>query len=287
MAYGLPSYGKLAENIACGIKAQSEYPIQLVTTQYVFDSMDNTKEHLFDVVTILPDNELYIFNGVKEVGLAKCYMDLYSVFEETVFIDADSLCTTFINPDTIFKYFELTDFAVSNFGIVNVSDVGNAVMSQWTSNVKVKSIGLGEQYSLNIHSCFLYFKKDKTKSIFKESRDSYKEIKAVGYHNVWFNSVPDELMFAAGISRSGYKMLNENLEPVCFVGINNRNIAKKAPILQSTPFITFSSGQNVINHRIKLFYNDIAQMCNAKLGLKNTYNWIDKRDFKPLRDKPL
>lgn len=151
IAQGHQRYINMAKNVAMSYKLTNKtIPIALVT-----DSTDPQLKDLYDY--IVPINPEWGKGLIQKI-----YMDQYSIFEETLYIDVD--CLIIRNIDFLWQLFENS----------NVSVIGRKVLegSLFGMSVQEARQKLKLDYLITFNGGVYYFKNtDKSKNIFDKARE--------------------------------------------------------------------------------------------------------------------
>lgn len=194
IAGGHQQYGKMAYNLAKRIKNVSNIPIQVLTYDNCLRPVENLGlDSVFDYIDEAPYSLLCI-EGMRLVGRLKCGMYFCSRFEETIFIDVDSM---WFDKD-INELFDSIE-SIRQFQTRYIIDKdSDANLDVWGSNKEAK-----ERYDYNhnissLSSYFTCFRKDEQNDEFFSTAlavydDLYINKPFATY--VWQNQVPDELVF--------------------------------------------------------------------------------------------
>lgn len=162
MAHGKQRFINMAKNIAMSYKLTNiEIPIALVT-----DSSDKDLKKLYDY--IIP------FNPAFGKGLIqKIYMNEYTVFEETLYIDVD--CLVIRNIGFLWELFQLQN--------ANVSVIGRKVYEGKLFGVELTQIKnkLNLNYMISFNGGVYYFKStQKAHEIFKTAKELVNRYQELG-----------------------------------------------------------------------------------------------------------
>jgi len=111
LSIGDIAYGKFAYNLAVSIKEHCNYPIQVVHDKSCLNGLTSKELDIFDAFVEIKREDFMdqIQRGkgyVEVLNPAKAKINIYNylIFDETLFIDADSLCVRDLFP--LFTLFE-------------------------------------------------------------------------------------------------------------------------------------------------------------------------------------
>jgi hypothetical protein len=190
MAYGKKRYIRMAKALAKSIKLRgATIPLAIVT-----DSEDPELGHLYDVLIPLRRE---LGSGLKQ----KIYLNEYTCFAETLFIDADSLVIRDI--DELWQYFSNVSFGVVGHQLregkafMGLMDVGRTMSLLNLTSVPAFNGGM------------YYFRNDSVaNSVFRKSRELSAEYDRLGFED--FNGeisrkpfFSEEPVFAIALASSG------------------------------------------------------------------------------------
>lgn len=191
LAMGHPNYGEMAANLGMSIKAGSpNMPIVLVTHGRALAHIPMYLSMFSDIITV-PD-EMIMKNGKVTYFKAKTHIYDLSPFDETIFLDVDTLWFQRSPIDQMFDELKDVDFTIETRGIMK---------GKWfwgdIDEVKAK-LNITNRVP-DVHSEFIYFKKTKKNKIFF---DKVKEL----YDNPptkpteFAGDIPDEYAFTIAIA---------------------------------------------------------------------------------------
>lgn len=269
IALGHKNYYKMAYALAASIRVNDGLPVCIVTDIPI----EAAYSHLFDIC-IIAGKEIYEVNGKNEWIKAKLHMYDLSPFDETLFLDVDQIMIKGRSLKAVMKSLENIDFSISN--------TGKAKVSVWVDIQEALSVyGMGREF-WNYHSEFVYFRKsDTVAAYFNAAIKVYEENKLASATRFAGATMADELAFQIASLITGMYPHRENWTPN-FWYERTPELATKHPY-ELKSYVTYSIGGKSLPKRIKENYNTLAKHYFASLGLSNSYQVVDKRNFLPER----
>ena len=191
IAYGAVKYIKMGKSLARSIRFNSPgCKIAVVT-----DSNDQELRSLFDYVVDL--------NTDWPPGVAqKLYLDHYSPFDETIFIDSD--CLVYKDLGQIWDYFQqLRDFGIKGYSYLKAEDTHYSIEDLSICLGKLK---LNRMASFN--SGVIYFNKSQTSlDVFTSAREIYERRQELTLKEFKNAPVNDEPIFALAMETHDIEIL--------------------------------------------------------------------------------
>ncbi len=192
MAFGKPSYGKMAFNLALTIKHFSpNIPIRLIYEPAALDGVHPSRRWVFNSLVEIEQADLYE-NGKFNPGKAKTRIYKYLVADESIYLDVDALCNKPLEPlfDLCTGYYH-----TQVVGKKKPSQGRDFPEMQWAYlDDVVNHYGISEDttvYATN--SSFAYIKKGKeAEKLFKQIQENI-DNPLPKLRLAWGGSFPDEL----------------------------------------------------------------------------------------------
>lgn len=187
-----PTYAKFAFNLRTSIRVHNpDVPVQLFYDDYAISHLSQWQRDSFDVLTRIEDGEC-TFNGRAEPGRFKAFLYDRFAFDETIFMDADSLLIKPLSFDHANEFHALV--SPTNY---------------WLEDDKYR-----EHFNLNgatipaTNTSFFFVRKGAlTKKLFKQWQKNFDNpIKKedVPKNGEWFNGLtPDEPYLNAALAKLG------------------------------------------------------------------------------------
>lgn len=253
IALGHVQYGNMAYNLANSIRfSNPDLPIHLVHTDSSVSQFPDYRPFTTHEVC----NPDYYKIGSQIVYIkAKTHMIDLSPFDETIFIDVDTLIFGGKDLNRLFKEYEFCDITFENYGLVNRQRPDKHF---WCDMELAKKVYDFSHDAYEVCSQFVYFKKtDNVKEYFEVVKDIFINPKLEGMK---FNGyLPDEMAFniATGITgikphKSGYKILYWE-----YSDAKNDNAKTWSDIVKN--YIGFSIGGNRLSKKSDATYHNIAK----------------------------
>lgn len=186
LAFGEPIYIKMAKALAVSMRYYNPNICVAVVT-------DNPSEELSKLFDIVVD-----YNQKYGIGVSqKLHIDLYTPFEETVFIDSD--CLLFDDPIKLWNYFK-TDCGIGIMGTEYLceNDTHYSIkdLKSFLKQLNIKKM----QY---INTGIIYFNQSNTaKSIFKDAREIYENRNMLPFSKFKTAPLNDEPVFSAAMEKN-------------------------------------------------------------------------------------
>jgi hypothetical protein len=187
LAHGEPRYYRMAKYLARSLDQHSRaFPRAIVT-----DSQDDALLGLYDrTVPLRADYG----RGFAQ----KLFLDAYSPFEETLFIDADSLNVR--NLQAVWHYFSSVSFSIMG---VTIRD------GHWYADVGRLLATLQLDHFPYFNSGAIYFRDDdRSRAVFREARGLAAQYDQLGLARSR-GEAADEPLFAIGMARHGIEALED------------------------------------------------------------------------------
>ncbi len=196
IALGNPYYGYLASNLAASIAYTAKgLPIYLVTNPEAISMLTEAQKGLFSTIKICPEE--YYKRGEKTVYIkAKTHLYDLSPFEESLFLDVDTIMLSGKTLWNVFEELKEVEFTMENRGRLNLSEFPAKSPYLWA---KVEDIKKGykvdEGFLYGLHSEFIYWKRSpQMKAFFATVKKEFLNPKC---EVVKFDGdLPDEFAFA-------------------------------------------------------------------------------------------
>jgi hypothetical protein len=298
IALGHANYFRMAFNLAMSIKVSNkETPIALVHSSGMVDNINYFEKKYFDHLIELKESE-YTINGKREIPLVKTMAYKLSPFDETIYIDADSVWVKNKKVDNLFNEFQHLDFGFTLYHKEAHYPVDSDNSNFWFKDGETvrdlrKYFDLKKDaYYYHLQSSFLYFKKSKfAEKVFAKAKELF--VNRNFEFRDWADSMPDELAFSLSLLTLNYKIENPYKEVFYYpmsekIDDKGKKIGVKATersyIEQNYYFISMAG--HVMSLPLKQLYNDHVKWNFAqRQNLKYPFLWIDKKDYLKERNK--
>lgn len=199
LAVGHRYYGQLAFNLALSVKYFDRDASVTVLASDDALAYARTKRKAFDCVAEVP-HEVFFVDGKPEVGLLKTRLYALSPYDETIFIDADSILCRPIG-----DLFGVADFA-SQCARITEAVYGERSLMHWATEKDVqRAFGISEDFDHQVHSFFMSWRRcERTEGMFALAEAAFWRLHAgaVPAMKRWEGAVPDELCFTIAMRQS-------------------------------------------------------------------------------------
>lgn len=276
LALGNSLYGKLAIVLASSIKKNSSIPIQLVYSNSALECIPESRLNmLFDIMTEC-DKKHYTHNGNIEYQKAKLYLNEYSIFDETIYLDADTIICPGRRVEEWFDDLESkTIITFQNAGYYNpiTEEETKEGYLYWGDPKDICEYhGISNKLP-KLCSTFIYFEnKPLTNRIFGKAREIYEDDNSPVDN--WNGGKPDEYCFNVSMA------LNDSLPhrvpylPIHFIHLHNANT--KEEIIDN--FIGMSNCGNNVPKFLSKIYNDFVDYYFNYFGFRDKYYHVNKSE---------
>ena len=298
VALGHDNYRRMALNLAMSIRVSNpDTQIALVCNEGVESKFNYFEKQYFShFIEINP--KAYTINGKVEIPLAKTMIYELSPFDETVYIDSDSIWIKNKKVDNLFNTYKGVNFGFTLYHPNAHYPVDSDNSNFWFKegeNVrdlrkyfpKLKK----DAYYYHLQSSFLYFKKSKqAEAIFNKAKDLF--IKRDFEFRDWADSMPDELAFSLSLLNLDYKIDNPYkdifyypMSEITEDGVKRGVKPIERGFIEKNYFFISMAG-HVMNKGLKDLYNDHVKWNYAQhQNIKNPFLWIDKKYYLKERNK--
>lgn len=268
LALKSPSYFQAAANLAMSIKHfDKSINITLVSDMGHLNHFHPEHYTYFDWIKQIDVSDYNDENGFSP-ALAKINIHKYSTYDNTLYIDADSLVLQPLQP-LIDKLDSLKGIFYSN--VLGSGKFEDDIMYQaWATNEKLWDYFdlKKDQTIYTFNTSWFYFRKE-SKSFFEDVlRNYFGGFKKEDLKNKWGNSLPDELFFYGTLAQME---INPSVAfPVCFFGenIDPRSLEE----LEQTYFMfTLFGGRSTVRLDYREWYDRLCQMMCRRNGLEHRY----------------
>jgi hypothetical protein len=272
IALGHVQYGNMAYNLANSLKYNNkDIPIHLVYTESAFSQVDNFSN--FDTKQICP-KEYYTNIGQTVYIKAKTHMLDLTPFDETIFIDVDTIIFGGKNLNKLFEEFKDLEFTSENYGLIKRERKD----PHFWFNIQDAIAAYDFKHDIyEICTQFLYFKKtDKVKEFFEVVKDVYVNPKIKGTK---FDSyLPDEMAFNIATGLTGIKPHKAPYK-LMFWEKTDTNLSWSDVVKN---YIGYSIGGNYISSKASTIYHNLAK---AQSNGKKFYRIFSKANWNLNRRK--
>lgn len=298
VALGHDNYRRMALNLALSIRVSNpDTQIALVCNEGVESKFNYFEKQYFSHFIEINQKE-YTINGKVEIPLAKTMIYELSPFDETIYIDSDSIWIKNKKVDNLFNTYKGVNFGFTLYHPDAHYPVDSDNSNFWFKEgenvrdlIKYFPKLKKDAYYYHLQSSFLYFKKSKqAESIFNKAKDLF--IKRDFEFREWADSMPDELAFSLSLLNLDYKIENPYkdifyypMSEITEDGVKRGVKPIERGFIEKNYFFISMAG-HVMNKGLKDLYNDHVKWNYAQhQNIKNPFLWIDKKDYLKERNK--
>ena len=271
IATGHSYYGRYAYNLAVSIKAVEDFPIAILYNGTALSHIGQHQIGIFDYV-IEMDSEIQASQS------SKLYAPLYTPFENSLLLDADTLWLPKQNPSELFESLKDVDFT----SITEGKDIEpSKEYFFWADVGEIRQVYNTENTIYQWRTEVMYFNKKggeillKALEIVKNPR--LKTLKMFAY------KVPDELGINIACAINNIHPHIYKWRPSFWHLLNGGFIPEPTKL---TEYYIISFGSNSASGTLKKVYDQIMRAACSKLGLNHVFPLHAKREFlRTERDK--
>ena len=287
IATGHPNYIRMAFNLAFSIKFKSNIPIAVAHSEGLNEHLNDNEKMFIDQFITVP-KEYYTHEGNIEHPMVKTRMYDLSPFDQTIYLDAD---TIFFQERPIDDWFKDLEGQEVSFQCEHKWKMGDEWGCLWTSDGSDSNKGLSqikEIYSLpddrtiyEMQSSFMYFEKgEKAKAFY----DTAKEIYIARPFNffVWANGIPDELVFNISTAINEIELKTLPYKPLFFFEYHNN---RDRTHIYNNYYALSMAGNNLSTSVIDIYDTLIKFYYSRIRKVRFPYLWKNKKQFLPERSK--
>lgn len=277
IALGYNLYGSCAFNLAMSLKAyEPNVNITLLHDNISIAHLEQNEKKIFDNLIFIPEDK-YTINGQKQYQYMKLCVDLFTPYEHTVVIDADTVWF----PDKKISWFigehSNDEFWINVNGFYDIKTKTDYSVN-YTYWGKPKEIVKHHDLTGNLLQCvsgmYSFIKGDYSTNIFSEARKIYLEPSP----NVsWANGKPDEYCFNIALNKAGH--WQEREIAVYF----DKAIGIMPYEKIYSEFWCLANGGSSCPQFVIQLYNKLIKKYTIRLGYKNLYFHQQKNKVIPER----
>lgn len=274
LALGHPYYGRMALNLALSIRYTSSLPIALAYTQSAVTQISGNL-NWFDKIIEVPER-CYKRRGNTEYIKAKTHIYTLSPFEETLFLDADTLWLPKKSVDLVFEDLKDINLAIQSRGSVDLS--GDTIGKSFWCDLKEYKDVYGAKTYYNLSSEFIYFKKNKENAkLFSDASKIYDNLKIK--HTMFGGGIPDELIYNIAMLQNKIEPFRSFYTPIYWEQAERKNLE---PRQMHENYYAYSVGGKISSNTEKRFYDNLSQFYGTKFGVQH-FKLKDKMNYLPER----
>lgn len=281
IALGHPYYGKMAVNLALGLKnINPDVNITLAHESTAMSHVSEQERTLFDKLIEVPKEYYHREVILKEYIKVKCFLNELSPYDETIYLDVDMVWGTKKIND-LFDSLSDKNLVIQNRGFCDMAEPKEDY--SWWVNTKELcekyKIKEGKYYSFS--SEFVYFKKNKeTDAFFKKAQKNYDTLKV--NFTMFGGGIPDELIFSLTSLQMGLTQPIEYFTPIYWEQAENRKLNGGELLNQ---YYAYSLGGSSQSSKEQTIYNNLVQFHANRMRFVNLWKAKNKREFLPQRQK--
>ncbi len=277
----------MAFNLALGVRLYNETPICLITTKGNLQFISEVKRGYFNHIIELEPKD-YTLKGVQNHVINKFKLYELTPFDETIYLDADSVWCKGRNANELFEQFKDVDFGFTTYDKEEVFPITSERSIFWCKEGNCIN-DFNKFFDMNqdalfyhLQASFLYFKKSETaKQIFDLALEIFQ--KRDFEFREWAGGMPDELAFDLALAILNYKTDNFYYDNIFYYPLNaNKKVRiNDLPEIYKNYFYISLAGHEMHVDFISL-YNRLTKYYSQqdlRLGTNEIYLWRNKADF--------
>lgn len=278
IALGHPAYGQMAANLAASIRVNTpDLPIHLVWADEALNHLTDAKKALFHTMEECPYECYHRKDGKRVYIKAKTHLYDLTPFEETIFLDADTIICPRKPLSDLWDAFSHLDMTMENRARVNLAEIKPSDTYLWGSIPDIVStFKITQGYLYGLHSEFIYWKQnERMRGFFDTVKDEFENPKMA---TVKFDGdMPDEFAFAIA-------MLKHNLYPhecpyiPLYWYLTDKRLGTSLEYVIANHY-GYSVGGNATPDSVQRNYNRLASAYFRKLGMQYPYKVRPKRSY--------
>jgi len=278
IAINHPYYGDMAYNLALSIKKNApNVNISILKDINGIRYLQPDQLEIFDKLITCPD-EYTTFRGRKNYLKPKVYLNHFTPYDCTLYLDVDMILTPQKSIETLLNELEGVEFTMQNRGYLDLSkDVAEDTKSTiWAKDSDIKNeFNFKEGKLYNLSSEVIYFENTKnTKALFIEAQKLFESPK-VKYVD-FADGIPDELPFSIAMVIKKMYPHQDNWRPIFWESFDRVQPQEKI-IYQK--YYGISLGGNIVpNYTRKIYLNLVSFYgMKTKKPLKNKRDFLENR----------
>lgn len=280
VALGYPIYGNYAFNLALSLKVHDpSIKIAILHDSEALSNLNDNERKFFDHFIEIPES-VYVVGGNKEYMRAKLFVNDFTPFEHTIYLDSD---TIWLDKKISWLFGELysKEFIIgfNAFYDVQKKKSTKSGYTYWCRDeiecVKYHKL---EEVMPQTVSGFFYFKKGEySNKIFELARSIFSDKKAP--YNKFAGGMPDEYAFNIALGLLNYRQ--EEFNPIYFDKLHG---AIEGEEIYKT-FWGVAIGGNRVSVRVQEIYNRLVKRYSVMAGIEMRHFFIEKYKLIPERLK--
>jgi hypothetical protein len=278
IALGHNYYGQLAFNLALSLKANDPLiKIALLHDTGAISTLKPWHTVFFDKMIQLPE-ETYIQDEIRQYQKAKLYVDKYTPFDYTIYLDADTLWIPGRRASWMFGECMCFDFSIQTNAIYNVETkkISSNRYLFWGNPEEICNYyNIKTGVLPQTMSTFFYFNKQDpgVQKLFIKMREIYADPKAPCKQ--WANGKPDEFCFNVACATENCIPPLLHYRPIYFS--ETEDVKPKEEIFKY--FWAITNGGNKTRPAIIDIYNQLLNQYCKQMKVPDRFYHIDKKDI--------
>jgi hypothetical protein len=274
IAVGNPEYGRMAFNLLLSIRAtEPDMAIALVHNHSSITHLNEQQQKLFTHL-IECDASLLVHNNKPAYVKPKCWAYDLTPFDQTLFLDADTLLMPERRLSQLMDQLADVDFTIKNTGryhIASNTHEGNEQYGYggWENNnlpTLAALYGLEAGIFWQVQGEVFWFKKSKAaEKIFHQAKKAWTHQKAFLKGGFGGQTMNDELAFIIALAYVDYSLHQRPWVPTYWWLLEKGQLNRRE-VMDS--FWLLSAGGNNVPEKIESFYNDIAKKAAFDTGAR-------------------
>lgn len=278
MALNHPYYGDMAFNLAMSLKYTApELPITLITDARGFQYMDGKKQSMFDTILKCPD-QYTDFRGRKSYIKPKVYLNHFTPYDKTIFLDADMIMTPRKTIMDLFDECSGKSFTMQNRGCLDLSQPSdpNANFMIWATTGQIMdAYGLTAGRLYNLSSELIYWEKgEQSEKVFETAQQLFESPKV--RHIDFDGGVPDELPFTMSMILNNTYPHKDVWRPIFWEAFDKIQPQEKEI---NEKYYGVSLGGNIVLKYTRKIYKNLVTFYGNHHGVTTHSPIRDKRQF--------
>lgn len=279
LAVGHPYYGQMAVNLAMSLKYTTpEIPITLITDDGGRKYITAEQQTLFDGMLLCP-KEYLTFRGRTNYVKPKVYLNHFTPYDKTLFLDVDMIMTPHKSVRDIFEQCDGIPFTMQNRGCLDLAkkDIDrNANFIIWaTTGQIIEAFGFESGKLFNLSSELIYWEKSKkTDKLFSRAQELYESPKV--RHIDFGGGVPDELPYTIAMIENDMYPHIEVWRPIYWEAFDKQQPTEK---VINERYFGVSLGGNIVPKYTRKIYTNLVMFYGRHHKMTTNPNIKDKRQF--------
>lgn len=277
LSTGHAFYGRMAHNLCISIKAtDKDFPVALVYDDSAIAHLSHRQRAIFDFM--IP---------AAETGFAgKLGLDIVTPFEETVFIDADTVWLPNRSPHVLFESIPPCAFTAITEGYCDMATMDTSQANTryyfWAKPEEIQQVyGITEGKLYQWRTEVMYFNKQ-AGPMFELARSIYAN-PSLSTLSMFADNIPDELAINIACAKLGIEPHLYKWQPTYWARMFNEQVPPLEQLYSS--YYLLSCGSNVVTSSTKNVYNRVVKAACSKFGVQHLFPIMSKKEMMPHRQR--